>query len=230
MAGAAFVRPPKPTKRRSGGAYLKGGASIGAARGNTRPAPAPSPGPVKSAPISGGGGGSSSGGGGGSSSPAPKPKPKPKPPSKKDWLKDDASYQAQLASLKKAVENYLSDTKAQRSKYNTKYDTSVTDLGWMGKEDGWNREDQNTSSGRAYQNLNNDFAGRGMLQSSAYGDAVDDLFRSLDDQYSAMNTAKDDFMSDLDRQVSQYKDKNTSSRQQARAESLARRAAKYTDV
>lgn len=193
----------------------------------SNPAPKPSPTPIPR----GGGGGGSYGGGGGYTSPAPAvaPAPAPKPPSEEDFLASDAAYQAQMAALKKALENYLADTAAQKTKYNTSYDTSVKNLGWLGDE-GWNREDQNTSSGRAYQSLNNDFAGRGLLQSSAYGEAVDDLFRSLNDQYSAMNKDRTNFMDDLARQTSQFKNENTLSQQQARAESLARRAAKYDTV
>lgn len=91
----------------------------------------------------------------------------------------------------------------------------------------WNFNDQNTASGKAYQNQLNDFASRGLLQSSLYGQANNDLIRSLTDQLSGLETSKSNFMTNLAQQLSAYQNQNTASQQQAKADALARYAAQY---
>ena len=87
--------------------------------------------------------------------------------------------------------------------------------------------DQLTAAGRAYQSQLNDFASRGMLQSQGYADANSDLQRLMNDQYGQMATNKTNFMTGMERALSNYKGENTSSQQAARAEAIARRAAQY---
>lgn len=152
-------------------------------------------------------------------------------PSEEDYLAGDGSFQAQLAALKGALERYTADSTLQRNNYQTDYGSSLRDLGYTeGAEGGagqWNWNDQNTASGRAYQNQLNDFASRNMLQSQGYADAATDLERQLGQQYTQMSTNKTNFMTDLDRQLANYKGENTSGVNAARAEAIARRAAQY---
>lgn len=194
-----------------------------------------------SPPTSGGGGGGggyyggSYGGGGGYVDSTPAPPPPPPPPSEEDYLKGDAAYKAQIAALAKALQDYTADDTAQRTKYETDYGTGLKQLGWTPddpktadiNEGAWNWEDQLTASGRANENQLNDFASRGMLQSSAYAQAQNDLQRSFNDQLGSVNKARGDFLSQRDRDLAAYKNENTGASQTARAESLARRAAQY---
>ena len=164
---------------------------------------------------------------------APKPAEpaKPKPKSINDWLSGDATYQATLAALAKQLTNYNTDLDTQLTNYNTNFGSSLDDLGYTPGADGaegtWNFDDPLSASGRAYQNLVNDFAARGMLQSTGYADAQNDLQTSLNDQLNQLNTARDQFTTGLANQRSSYADQNQTARQQAKAESIARRAAKY---
>jgi len=153
--------------------------------------------------------------------------------SEDDWLSGDAAFQAQLAALLRASQDYDTDVTAQQTKYGVDYNDALKGLGW-GQDDpttadvnegAWNFRDLNTAAGRSFQNQQNDFAGRGLLQSSLYGTANDNLTRSLNDQLGGINTAKQSFFDDLSRQQSSFKNENTLSQQQARAEALARRAA-----
>lgn len=191
--------------------------------------------PIQNTPSGGGSSGGSYGGStggvyGGTSFAAAPPAP-----SEEDYLAGDAGYQAQLAALLKALELFKSDDTAQRTRYETDYGEGVRNLGWTPDdpktegidESKWNWEDQNVASGRAYQGQLNDFASRGMLQSSGYGRAVNDLQRSFNDQLGSVNRARTDFLSQRDRDLAAYENENTSSSQQARAEALARRAAQY---
>lgn len=161
------------------------------------------------------------------SAPAPAPAPKVVVPSEQDYLAGDSAYQTQFASLKAALERYQADQQLETSKYNTDYTTSLRDLGYDEGAKKWNWTDQLTAAGRAYQSQLNDFASRGMLQSQGYADANSDLQRLMNDQYGQMSTNKTNFMTGMERALSNYKGENTSSQQAARAEAIARRAAQY---
>lgn len=175
-------------------------------------------------------GGYGDGGGGGYGGFADTP-PVVTAPTEEDYLAGDSAYQTQLAALKGALERYVSDSDLQRTNYQTDYGRSLRDLGYTEGQNGgagtWNWDDMTTASGKSYQNQLNDFAARGMLQSQGYADANNDLQRMLQQQYGQMSTNKNNFMTDLERQLANYKAENTSSSQSARAESIARRAAQY---
>lgn len=184
--------------------------------------------------YSGGGGysdGGYGGGGGGGYGGFTDAAPVVTAPTEEDYLAGDSAYQTQLAALKGALERYISDSTLQKTNYQNDYNTSLRDLGYTeglnGAPGQWNWNDMTTASGKAYQNQLNDFASRGMLQSQGYADANNDLQRMLQQQYGQMSTNKNNFMTDLERQLANYKAENTSSQQSARAESIARRAAQY---
>lgn len=198
-----------------------------------RPATPPRPTP---APRRNSGGGNVRSGGsynaGSIASPAPAAPAAPKPISETDWLKGDSAYQAMLTALASQLGNFNTDIASQRDNYIQNFDQSVKDLGYLapGADGGaasWNWQDPLTASGRAYTNLTNDFAARGMLQSSGFADSQNDLTRSLQDQYDQLNTGRQQFETGLTNQQAAYQNQNTSAQQQARAESIARRAAKY---
>lgn len=160
--------------------------------------------------------------------------PAPAVPTEADYLAGDSTYQATLAALKKQLQNFNSDITSQRNNRKLDYDKSLKDLGYVapdpnarGAGPNWNWQDTLTASGRANQNQLNDFASRGMLQSSGYADSFQDLTRSLLDQYTGIDQANTQFNTDLDRQVARAKDENTSASQAARAEAIMRRAAQY---
>lgn len=155
--------------------------------------------------------------------------------SEADCLMGDSQYQLQLQALTRALGDQSADNTAQQTRYNTDYSGAVKNLGYTQDdpttpqdEGAWNFQDQNTASGRAFQNQQNDFAGRGMLQSSAYGTANDNLTRSLNDQLTSTNTAKDSFLADLARQQGAFTTDNTNQTQQAKIEALTRRSSGVT--
>ncbi len=159
----------------------------------------------------------------------------PAMPTEADYLAGDSTYQATLAALKKQLQNFTSDIGSQRSNRALDYNKSLKDLGYIAPDPNarsaggpsWNWNDTLTASGRANQNQLNDFAARGMLQSSGYADSFQDLTRSLMDQYTGIDQANTQFNTDHDRQLARAKDENTSASQAARAEAIMRRAAQY---
>lgn len=204
---------------------------------SARPVPASPPPPVS---YSGGGGGGSYGGGtydtgyggGGQALSAPAPQM-----SEADWLAGDQSYIRQMAALKAAMDNFVADQGAQTTRYNTDFNTGLAQLGFSGRPDAagadpftteggmWNETDQNTASGRAFSNQLNDYASRGVLQSSLFGKARNDLQRSLNDQLNSVVSGRTNFLDDLMRQKTAYQQENESAGRSAREEALARMAA-----
>jgi hypothetical protein len=148
-----------------------------------------------------------------------------------DYLGGDASYQATLAAMNAALQNYEADIGAQRKKYDVDYDQSLRTLGYRKpagvegapdfKAGSWDLEDANTASGKSYQSQLGDFASRGILQSSLYDRARNDLMDQLTRQLTSVDTARTNFMDDLNRQTTAYKTEDTQKRQQARMEALA---------
>lgn len=155
--------------------------------------------------------------------------------SEEDYLAGNASYQATLAALNAALKNYETDVEAQKKKYDVDYETSLGTLGYTRpvgtegapdyKPGAWNLTDANTASGKSYQSQLGDFASRGLLQSSLYDRARNDLMDQLNKQLTSVNTARTNFMDDLTRQLTGYKTEDTQKRQQARMEALASMAA-----
>lgn len=153
-------------------------------------------------------------------------------PSEEDYLKGDASYQATLSALLKQLTNFNTDIDTQLSNRKLDYSNALEQLGYIapsgeGVDPSWNYEDQTTAAGRAYQAMLNDYAARNMVQSSAYGEAQNDLSRTLNKQYEGLSTSNDQFVQDLTRQKTKAADENTAAQQAARAEAIMRRAAQY---
>lgn len=168
-----------------------------------------------------------------------------------DYLASDAMFQAQKNALQTALDAYLSDSAAQRQTYETNYGDSLRKLGFTGDRGtldkakwdpndqrfevndapvqgfGWNETDNLTASGRGFENALNDFASRGMLQSSAYGRARNDLMRNLNEQLASTAGARQTAMSEFDRNEAAKKTEKQTSEAQAAQETLARIKAAY---
>lgn len=200
------------------------------------------------APVTGGGGAGGGTGGGAVFDPNAPVAPAM---SDEDYLASDSMFQAQKNALQAALDAYLSDSAAQRQSYNTNYGESLRKLGFTGDKGaldkakwnqeagrfeidnapaqgfGWNETDNLTASGRGFENALNDFASRGMLQSSAYGRARNDLMRNLNEQLASTAGAKQTAMGEFDRNEAAKKQEKQMSEAQAAQETLARVKAAY---
>lgn len=168
-----------------------------------------------------------------------------------DYLASDAMFQAQKNALQTALDAYLADSAAQRQTYETNYGDSLRKLGFTGDKGlldkakwdptdqrfevdnapvqgfSWNETDNLTASGRGFENALNDFASRGMLQSSAYGRARNDLMRNLNEQLASTAGAKQTAMAEFARNEAAKKQEKQMSEAQAAQETLARVKAAY---
>lgn len=194
----------------------------------SQPAPAYSPPP----PVDNGGGYYGGGGGGGyAAAAAPAPAPRI---SDADWLSQDSQYKSALAALDQKYRDYEVEHNSTRDKGIQDYDTSLLRLGWMKGADGadgtWNQDDRSTAYGNSYQNLMGDFASRGLLQSTLYDQSRTDMLGNFNRQRTDMDTAQTSFLEDLARNLSARKSDTQLSKDQARVEALARRAAQESGI
>jgi hypothetical protein len=144
-----------------------------------------------------------------------------------DYLKE-AGFMAQASALDKALQEFQSQDKAERGRYDIDYKKGLGDLGYRDEniDDNiagqWDWNDVLTASGRGYQQNTNDFAARGMLQSQGYFDSLKNLERSLEDQRGAMGTARQNFGKERDEGMATYVNQDKASRDAARIAAIER--------
>lgn len=148
-------------------------------------------------------------------------------PTEANWLTGDTIFGGEQAALQSALKQMYADLDLQKSNYGTDFSQNMGDLGWDDKSKSWDKKDRLTSYGSSYNNQLEDFASRGMFDSSAYAQSLGDLNRGFDDQRSSMITGRDTFNKGNDLQRSGAGDQTKAAVDQARIESIMRRAAQY---
>lgn len=143
--------------------------------------------------------------------PAP-PKPAP-PPGNATWLRGDSVYQRQLAAYSKALADFQADQGLARTDYETNYQNTFRDIG--------------LAKGDAQEALKNDYASRGMLQSSLYNEGLGELNSQYQNQYNDLAKQRTGFLDQLAQEFVKYKNEQGSQQQNAMDEALRRRAEKY---
>lgn len=165
---------------------------------------------------SGGYGGGGGGGGGsylGSSSTGAISKAAPKPPSLSDYLGTDSTFMQQKSALEKAKADYLAQQGQSRTQYMTGY---AGDLDTLKK----NRV-------QSLGDLENDYAGRGLLQSGLYADSMSDMNQDFDKRTGSLESAKAAFLAQLAQDLTNFTSEQGLTLTKAQQEAAARRAASY---
>lgn len=212
----------------------------------TRPIAAAPPAAPRRAPSLGSGGGGGGGGGGswnyGSVAASPtgqyggapiQPVAPPPQLSDEEYLPTDSIYVSEAAGINADVQSLLDSLKRDRASYDVDFGGALRNLGWdlgdKGLEDpsqgAWDQMDQTAAYGSAYNNQQNDFAGRGMLTSSFYGKALEDLLSSFDRQRGDLIGARQGQFDDWTAQEGEAKNQQRQGLDRAKASALARRAA-----
>lgn len=142
--------------------------------------------------------------------PAP---PKPVPPKMSDYLRSDSTYQRQAAAYAKALADFQADQGLAKTDYNTGFQTTSRDIG-LAKAD-------------AQKNLQNDFASRGMLQSSLYNQGLGELNTQYQNQSNDLNKQQTSYLEQLAQELMKFKNEQSTQLQNAQAEAVRRRAEKY---
>jgi hypothetical protein len=161
-----------------------------------------------------------SSGGGGSTYSAPrsvpqnnpgKVEPVQKPMSLTDWLKKDSEYQNQLRQFGKTWNDFLADVSVRK--------------GRAGQDLMTGKDQMATQRTRDLGTMKDDFAGRGMLQSSAYGDTLGKY--ETDYQTNLMNLTNQNarILQDIATEQSNFKRSQDQAKEQAKQDAARRRAA-----
>lgn len=139
--------------------------------------------------------------------------PRPKPPSLKEFLAGDEVYQQALRGSSRTLADFLSELQRQRGEAGTAFRTT--------------RENMETQRERQLQQLRDEFAARGLLQSGVYAGRQtmfeQDFARQLDDLQRSYNS----LLQDLLAQETNFRRKQELALEMARQEAIARRAARY---
>ncbi len=152
----------------------------------------------------------------------------PPPPSQDEWLAQDSQFIDEKSAAEQDYQNLLAKLAQQKTDYELDNKNTLRNLGWQSDNNSWNMNDRLTGYGNAYQNQLNDFASRGLMDSSLYGEAQNDLNRGFNQQRDDLATALQNFNAGqaTDRASAQ------TSRDQAQAaaqrQALLRYAAQYS--
>lgn len=162
---------------------------------------------------SGGGssrGGSSRSSGGGGGGAAPKA---PSVPSLNDYLGTDSVYQQSVSGGKRSLNDFLSEMTRRRGEAGTQFTQTQGSM----------ERDRVTQ----LEDLKNEFASRGLIQSGLYGEEQGKFQQKFTEQQTALQQQQAALLADLLSQEKNYRRENDLATQQAKQEALARRAAKY---
>lgn len=211
----------KPTRRRRS-------SSTGRTRTRTRtrtysnpPAP-PAPPPVYTPPVYTGSTGSysrpkavpsASSGPVKQIKPPKPPPPPPPPPSIKEWLAGDNVFQDTRRNLRKARSDLRGDVTRRRGIVRGDYQDSRRAL----KE----------QRGGDLEDLEEDFASRGLLKSGLYAGEVGDYEEEFAERLANLGTKKTQAIEALQQELDKFKSANKLRRQSAREQAVRRRAEKF---
>lgn len=137
----------------------------------------------------------------------------PKVPTLDEFLTGDTAYQDQMAQFNKALSDYQAQNNAEIGQYNTNYATNKNDLG--------------IQQTRSDEDLQNDFAARGMFVSGLQAKNRSDLLNDYSRRFSDLDTQRSQFLSDQARDLSNYSSDITLGRNKAKTDAINRRALKY---
>lgn len=137
----------------------------------------------------------------------------PAMPTDAEWQAGDTSYQAQLAALQKALDDYKAQDGQARTAYETDYGVNTANLARAKAE------------GLAGQE--NDFASRGMINSGLFGQARGDMEADYGRRGDEMTRGRTNWLNGRETALGNFEAEQNLTKQQALQDSLARRAVQY---
>lgn len=138
---------------------------------------------------------------------------KPNIPGIDEFLMGDETYQSQLSALQKELEDYILANKNQQGDLAENFSLAQSRMG-----------DERL---KALESMGNDFAARGLLNSSEFMNAIGDYNTSYQTKLGDLTRDRDSSLEDLLESLGLYRRTNESEIQNARAEAIRRRAEQY---
>lgn len=218
---------PKAPAKPGSGARIQYGAPIGPpAAPRSAPAPrVPSSGGTSGIGTSATGGIAAFAGGGGDMGGGGVAAPTPPPMSQDQYLAQDAEFLGTQSDAEREYQNLIAQLTRQRGEYELDNKNTLRNMGWG--DNGWNQTDRLTGYGQAYQNQLGDFASRGILDSSLYGGALNDLNRGFNRQRDDLQGALSQFLGGQEQERTQAEAAKTAAITAAQRQAIARYAAQF---
>lgn len=126
------------------------------------------------------------------------------------WLGADVPYQDQLRQLQLALSNFNADVTRRQGDVGTQFNTSNKAM-----------QDQ---KGVDLKNMEADWAGRGLLRSGLYANAVGDYNKEFDQRIADLISGRDRTLAQLLQEQNQFKTQQELDSQAAREQALRRRS------
>lgn len=134
-------------------------------------------------------------------------------PSINSYLGTDAAYQQAVSGSKRSLADFISELGRRRGEATTSFNQTSASM--------------EKDRVRQLDDLRQEFASRGLLQSGLFGEEQGRFQQQFADQMTALKQQQTALLADLLSQEKNYKRENDLTNQQAKQEALARRAAKY---
>lgn len=129
------------------------------------------------------------------------------------YLAGDTTYQGQVSSYQKQLQDFINQNNSQQGVVGQDFATALSKL-----------QDQR---GLDLQNLQNDFAARGLINSGLYTDALGQYDTQYQGQVNDLGTGKQRSLDQLLQDLAGYKTENSTSLAAAKQDAIRRRAAQY---
>lgn len=126
------------------------------------------------------------------------------------YLTGDTTYQSQMAAINQALSDYQANEKSAENDNSVSYAQNQYDLGRQQTKDTQDQAD--------------DYAARGLYRSGVFGKAYGDLNADYASKESALDQARSSTVGGLQRDMSNYVSSQTLAKQQARQDAINRRA------
>jgi len=126
------------------------------------------------------------------------------------WLGTDTQYQDALRQLQLASTNFGADITRRQGEVNTDYDTSNRAMGQQKVQD--------------LDNMENDWAGRGLIRSGLYAGAVGDYNQEFDQRMAELVSARDRTLAQLIQEQQAFQTQQQLDQQAAREAALRRKS------
>jgi hypothetical protein len=139
--------------------------------------------------------------------------PKPTPLTPDQWLAKDTVYGGQKNSYQHALQDYLTNYNNELSKYGNEYNAAVDKVG--------------VERTQGAEDLQNDYASRGLLNSGVFGEATQKYNTDMDTRLADMQRAKAAYEGDLLGDKNNFTGNQNELLAKAKQEALNRRLANY---
>lgn len=139
-----------------------------------------------------------------------------------NWEPTDSAYMAEAAGINSDTQTLLDELKRQRGLYELDWKTALRNLGYDQGAGQWDRNNRLGAYYQATNNQQNDFASRGLMNSSLYANALADLEGSFGQQLGDLNAANLQDETGYKERVAAATTQKDNALKQARMNALAR--------